>query len=86
MFPEPALPDATLPLAQARVEAPLARGQTAGEYRLEYTPTGGEVIVIRRQGPDAMEMIGKHDPGINGERSAPAHQTNRVPEEINVPR
>lgn len=33
-----------------------------------------------------MEMIGKHDPGINAERPAPAHQTNRVPEHIDVPR
>ncbi len=86
VFPKTALPEATLRLSQACIAAPLAKGHVAGERRLDDAPAGREVIVIGRQGPNAMEMIGKHDPGLDRERSAPAHQTNCVAQDINVSR
>ena len=84
VFPKTALPDATLRLSEARVGASLPMGQTARKYRLDHAPAGREVIVLRWQSPNAVEVIGKHDPGIDRERSASTHQTNRLPQEINV--
>lgn len=85
MFPKAPLPDAALPMPQARIEAPLAIGQAAGEDRLDDSPAGREIVIARRQGPNAVEMIREHNPGVDRERSAPACQTNGLPQLTDVP-
>ena len=68
MFPEPPLPDAALPVPLAYHGAALLRRQAAGKDALDHAPSRREVIVSRRQRPDAMQMVWQDDPGIDGER------------------
>jgi hypothetical protein len=86
MLPEPPLPDAALPAAFARLRTALAHGKAAGENRLDQPPSHREVIIAGWQRPYAMKMIGKHDPGIDGERMDTMNRAHRVPQLIDVPR
>ena len=86
MFPKAPLPKAALAPPQSCLRAPLTDGQVAGEDRLEHAPSCREIGVALRQRPNAVEMVGKHDAGVNHERSAPTDHTDGMPELIDVPR
>ena len=85
MLPEPALPDAALAAPQPYLRAPLASGQATGENRLDQAPAGREVRIALRQRPNAVEVIGEDDPGVDRERVAAAGDTNGVPEQVDTP-
>ena len=61
LFPEPALPDAPAPIAVAGIRQGLlvaARRQPGwGEVLFDRAPAFGIVGIIRRQGPDGMNMV-----------------------------
>lgn len=86
VFPEAPLPDAALLAAQARLRAPLAGGQTSGEDRLDQPPARREIGVGLRQGPNAVEMIGEHDPRVDRERVGAAGDADGIAELIDMPR
>jgi hypothetical protein len=84
VLPVTALPDASLAAAGAGLGSPLAAGQGAGEDRLDQPPAGRKIVVAGWQRPDAVEVIGKHHPGVDGERAAAAGDANRLAQSVNV--
>lgn len=86
VFPEAPLPDTAFAVADASVGAPLAGGQAAGEDRLDHPPPCREIVVAGRQRPNAVEMIGKHHPGIDDERAALTYCPHRLPQPVDVSR
>ena len=72
MFPKTSLPDNGLPMLRSRSSQ---KCFLMTEYPYSFriicfnkTPAFGEIGIVRGQSPDAMHMIGKDYPGINGER------------------
>jgi len=87
--------DYVLPIAALRNTAFAAAGhrrrsrfdgrQRLGERDLDRAPAAGEVGVAFRQAPQAMHVVGEHDPGIDTKRRAGSHPPNGVAERIDVP-
>jgi hypothetical protein len=67
MLPEAPLPNPALALAHAPSRKPLPLGNSCGKAGLDVVPARGEITVSRRKRPDAMEMIGQYDDGVDGE-------------------
>jgi hypothetical protein len=44
----------------------------------------GKIGFAFRQGPQAVHMVGKHDPGVDVERRAGADLPNRIPQRIDL--
>ena len=61
MLPEPALPDAAFVAGDANGAEPLPLRQRPCEPALDQPPASGEIVIVRRQLPDRMQMIGRHD-------------------------
>jgi hypothetical protein len=38
-----------------------------GEMRLDPSPASGEIVVVRRQRPERMQVLGKNDDRFDGE-------------------
>lgn len=70
MFPEAALPDGALALVYSGKRALLGVGYVRREERFDGVPAGRIVGVARRQGPDAVQVVGEHDEGVDVERCA----------------
>ena len=74
VFPEPALPDSTLPFSvagKALGGLGLAGGEiSASETSLDSRPAQGKITIIRRQFPDAMQMLGQQAYGNHFEMAA----------------
>jgi hypothetical protein len=73
MFPEPPLPDSALALLLSARRQPFACGNSAREARLDSLPAAGEVRIAQRQRPEAVQMIGQHDDGVDRKGSVPAN-------------
>lgn len=71
MLPIAMLPDGLLAPRQARRVgcAPEYIGAMLGEAGLDQPPAGREVDIARRQCPDAVQVIGHHDDGVDLERA-----------------
>lgn len=76
-LPEPALPDSPfLPGLVAWTKRP--QGQAAREPRLDQPPPHRIVRVALGQGPDRMQMVRQHHPGIDLDGPFGARPPNRV--------
>jgi hypothetical protein len=64
------------------------RGSPAGNpfYKSSFdcSPPTGEVGIARRQGPQAMHVIGKDNPGVDAKGCAGAHPANRVAQYLDL--
>jgi len=80
MLPNAPLPNPALAASHPSLGPALAHRQAAGEHRLEGPPAGRTIVVARRQGANAMAMIGEHHPGVDGERAAPADDADGIPQ------
>ena len=47
-------------------------------------PAGGEIRVLGRQSPDAMQVIGQNNDGLDGKWSASAGSFEHLPKGVNV--
>src|SRR5579871_3439275 len=84
MFPEPALPDAALAALDPGSAERLVVGQGADEPALDQAPAAREVRVVGWQGPDRMQVLGKHDEGVDAEGLMAKRPARRFPERIDV--
>jgi hypothetical protein len=53
-------------------------------WRLDGAPAAGEVGIACRQGPQAVHMVGKDDPGVDVEGRVELHLPNSVPQHANL--
>ena len=84
VLPETTLPHASFaPLAAALREA-FARLDAPGKIALDQTPAGREIGVPGRQGPDAMQVIGQNNDGLDGEWPALTGRLEHLPKVVNV--
>jgi hypothetical protein len=61
MLPKPALPNGTV---RARRKTGVAHRQSPRKPRFDQTPAGADIPIMFWHGPDAMHMIGQHNPCI----------------------
>ena len=47
-------------------------------------PAGGEIRIPGRQGPEAMQVIGQNNDGLDGKWSASAGRLEHLPKGVNV--
>ena len=79
-----ALPDATLPIRATDARAPLRRCHAAGEEGLDQPPPGREVVIIRRQRPDCVHVIGKDDESVDCKRAGAPDTPDSIAQEIDA--
>jgi hypothetical protein len=77
MFPKAPLPNSTLLACQPHRRAPLGDRQCLSESGLDEPPARGNICIALRQGPEAIQMVGQHHPGLDMERVALTHTTHR---------
>ena len=81
MLPESPVPHSTLRVTKARSASPgfaTTTAQESGrEIALDQAPTRRVVVISVRQDPDAMEMIGQENNGIESEWPPSAHAHDR---------
>jgi len=72
VLPEAMLPDTALSLANtAGVGGSFGTAgghEGMGKAGFDHSPTGREIGVAAGEGPDGMDMLGKHNGGVDGER------------------
>jgi len=68
VLPEASLPDSAFALRHARITHNFATRDVPRENALDMRPANSVVRVTRRQGPDAVQMIWKHDDRIHIKR------------------
>lgn len=83
VLPIAALPDTAFAAAGHSRRSRFDGRQRLGERDLDRAPAAGEVGVAFWQAPQAMHVVGEHDPGIDTKRSAGS--PNGVAERIDVP-
>jgi hypothetical protein len=54
-----------------------------GKPGLDQTPAGGEIVVFRGEGPDAMEVIGEDNDGVDGEGAGGSNGSEGVAQQVN---
>src|SRR5437867_2483499 len=65
VLPKSALPDAALVARDANGAELFLLRKRSRETGLDQPPTRREIMIVRRQLPDRMQMVGQHDEGIN---------------------
>ena len=73
MLPVPRLPQGTLATGDFACAGSRCGIAMFGEPRLDQTPTGGEISVVGRQGPDAMKVVRQNDHGFQNEWPLESH-------------
>jgi len=73
MFPEPALPDAPFAFLLPSIRQAFPRCDSSSKRCLDQPPSRGVVRIVRRQGPQAMKMIGEDNDSVDVKRSLPPH-------------
>ena len=57
VFPESPLPDAAFPAVHPHPGPVFGLGKALGKTRLDQTPTGREIRIPGRQGPDTVQVV-----------------------------
>lgn len=78
MFLEAALPYAPFPFIDPDFRPPLGAGQRLYEADLDRLPAIRKIVIARRQGLDAVQMVRKHHPSINIKRMFYLHILNTI--------
>ena len=84
MFPISMLPDGLFAVLPSRCVGcvPECVGAMLGKSGLAQTPAGREVGIVGRQGPDAVEMIGHDDDGVDFKRARLADGSEGIAQNI----
>jgi hypothetical protein len=53
----------------------------AGKVAFDQHPAGGEIAVMRRQGPETMQMVRKQPQGVDAEGVSVLHGPERLAEQ-----
>ena len=75
VFPETPLPDTAFAGVLAARREPFAIRNASGKRGFDQPPARREIGVVPRQGPDAMQVVGQDDDGVDGERARVARST-----------
>src|SRR5882757_420298 len=67
MFPKATLPDAAFVTCHANRAEPLVLRQRPREPGLDQPPSRREIVIVRRQLPDRVQMIWQHDERVDRE-------------------
>ena len=81
MLPEAPLPEIIFATSVTDEWNPIAR-QGPTEARLNGPPTARVISVTRGQGPHRVQVIGKHDDGLDRERALAPHAAEDLPQEL----
>jgi hypothetical protein len=84
MLPESALPDAAFVACDAHGAEPLLLRQRSREAVLDQPPAHGKIAIVRRQFPDRMQVIGKHNECVDREGMALASKGDRLAQDRDV--
>jgi hypothetical protein len=85
MLPIAALPDAALATERHHRGTRFDSGQRFGKRDLDRAPTARKVGIALLQGPQAMHVVRKDDPGIDMKRRAGSDPPNRDAQRVDVP-
>jgi hypothetical protein len=85
MLPIAALPDAALATANHHRGSRFCSGQRFGKCDLYRAPAARKVGIALLQGPQAMHVVRKDDPGVDIERRAGSDPPNRGAQRVDVP-
>ena len=85
MLPIAALPDAALAAANHHRASRFCSGQRFGKRDLDRAPTAGKVGIALRQGPQAMHVVGKDNPGVDMKRRAGSDAPHHGAQRVDVP-
>jgi len=83
VFPEPALPDATLAIASTTNDHTIG-AQARGEAGLDQPPTHRVAIIAFWKSPDAVQVIGKDHDSVGTKGMPLAHQRIGVTQAMDV--
>ena len=83
-LPVASLPDAAFGFAPASFRQAFDLRQRPRERGLDVPPPGSDVVIARRQPPQAMQMIGEYDIGLHGERPRLFGLGKRVAQRVDV--
>ena len=72
------------PFCKRRGESLSPLGICAGESCFDIMPACGEIRIPGRQSPDAMQVVGQDNDGLEGEWPASADRLENLPEVVNV--
>jgi hypothetical protein len=84
VFPKAPLPNASFSLLQTPGWKSLPSGNLCWKSRFDIMPSRWEIRVPGRQRPDAMQVIGQDNHGLDGKWSAPAGPLEPSPKIVNV--
>lgn len=84
MFPVASLPDTAFAFGDPRGTSTFAGSDAPRESGLDMAPAERERIIARRQRPQAMQMIGKHDDCIDAERARLARRMECTAQFVNA--
>jgi len=84
MFPEPALPNAPFAFLLSSIRQPFPRREGSGKRCLDQPPSRGVVRIVRRQGPQAMKMVGEDNDSVDVKRSLPPHGSEGGAQGVNM--
>jgi hypothetical protein len=84
VLPVSPLPDTAFAPARHDRRSRLADAYGFRKPFLDRAPTAGEIGIALRQGPQAVHMIGKHDPGVDVEWRAGADLPNHIPQRVDL--
>src|SRR5438477_11148487 len=68
VFPEPTLPNRTFPPRNSDRAAQLGFRNSLGEADLDQPPAYRKISVVRRQGPNRVNVFGQHDHRVDRKR------------------
>lgn len=83
VFPIPPLPDAPFS-AQFVAVALHSFGQAAGKTGFDQPPSRGKIAISHGQFPDAVHLMGQHNPSINIKRSLGLGLAHRFAQSLNL--
>lgn len=84
MFPESALPNASFAFLLPSSRQAFPRREGSGKRGFDQPPSCGVVRIVRRQSPQAMQMIRENDDSVDVKRSLPPHGNERGTQGVNL--
>lgn len=85
VLPISPLPDAALATADHDRRSRFTDAYAFRKPFLDRAPTAWEIGVVFRQCPQAVHVVGKHDPGVDLKGCAGADPSNRIPQHVDLP-
>ncbi len=84
MFPESVLPNASFAFLLPSIRQAFPRREGSGKRGFDQPPSCGVVRIVRRQSPQAMQMIRENDDSVDVKRSLPPHGSEGGAQGVNM--